>query len=207
MKKRKLLSRLWLLLTWSGSPTHFHRGFGKLTALDPNQADHLRSRDRDPRHPHRDGRTTTTTTMPTIQCHRHVVVLLEASGRVEVTQSAPISQNMYWNRLQQALSSAHLTLPDCRAPQFHQAQLSRPPVVSRCEDVKISTIIGCTFKRFLQELVLLSNYFHKYWFHFQKISTSIGCTFKRYPQVLAELSKDFHKYWLHFQKPSIRYCL
>ena len=178
MKKRKLLSRLWLLLTWSGSPTHFHRRFGKLTALDPNQADHLRSRDRDPRHPHRDGRTTTTTTMPTIQCHRHVVVLLEASGRVEVTQSAPISQNMYWNRLQQALSSAHLTLPGCRVPQFHQAQLSRPPVVSGCQD------------------------FLKYWLRFQKISTSIGSTFKLFPQVFVPLSKDFHKYWLHFQNIS-----
>ena len=155
MKKRKLLSRLWLLLTWSGSPTHFHRGLGNLTALDPNQAHNLRSRDRDPRHPHRDGRTTTTTTMPTMQCHRRVVVLLEASG--QVTQSAPISQNLYWNRLQQALSSAHLNLQGCRVPQFHQAQLSLPPVVSRCQDV------------------------NKYWLHFQQISLSFGCTFKRFP--------------------------
>ena len=139
--------------------------------------------------------------MPTIQCHRHVVVLLEASGRVEVTQSAPISQNMYWNRLQQALSSAHLTLPGCRVPQFHQAQLSRPPVVSGCQDFlkywlrfqKISTSIGSTFKLFPQVFVPLSKDFHKYWLHFQKISTSIGWTFKRFPQVLAALSKAKYK--------------
>ena len=140
--------------------------------------------------------------MPTMQCHRHVVVLLEASGRVEVTQSAPIShQNMYRNRLQQALSSAHLTLQGCRVPQFHQAQLSRPPVVSicqdvkmsRCQDVKIFISIGCPFKRFPQVLVALSKEFHKYLLHFQKISTSIGCTFKRFLKVWTELPKDFHK--------------